>query len=61
MKTQTQTKPTQPHPLSDTEMSGAEMIVQVLADQGVDMVFGYSGGAIPLATAMMSGAILSSS
>ena len=46
MKTQTQTKPTQPHPLSDTEMSGAEMIVQVLADQGVDMVFGYSGGAI---------------
>ena len=27
-------------------MSGAEMIVQVLADQGVDTVFGYSGGAI---------------
>jgi len=27
-------------------MSGADMIVQVLADEGVDAVFGYSGGAI---------------
>ncbi|NND54009.1 MAG: biosynthetic-type acetolactate synthase large subunit [Gammaproteobacteria bacterium] len=27
-------------------MSGAEMIVQVLAEQGVDTIFGYSGGAI---------------
>jgi acetolactate synthase-1/2/3 large subunit len=27
-------------------MSGAEIIVQVLADEGVDVVFGYSGGAI---------------
>src|SRR6202046_3040951 len=27
-------------------MSGAEMLVQVLADEGVDSVFGYSGGAI---------------
>jgi len=27
-------------------MSGAEMIVQVLADEGVDVIFGYSGGAI---------------
>jgi acetolactate synthase-1/2/3 large subunit len=27
-------------------MSGAEMIVQVFADEGVDVVFGYSGGAI---------------
>lgn len=27
-------------------MSGAEIIVQVLADEGVDAVFGYSGGAI---------------
>ena len=27
-------------------MTGAEMIVQVLADEGVDVVFGYSGGAI---------------
>ena len=42
----TQTQPGRPHPLSGTEMSGAEMIVQVLADEGVDTVFGYSGGAI---------------
>ena len=27
-------------------MTGAEMLVQVLADEGVDTVFGYSGGAI---------------
>jgi len=27
-------------------MTGAEMVVQVLADQGVDTIFGYSGGAI---------------
>jgi acetolactate synthase-1/2/3 large subunit len=27
-------------------MSGSEMIVQILADQGVDVIFGYSGGAI---------------
>jgi acetolactate synthase-1/2/3 large subunit len=27
-------------------MTGADMIVQVLADQGVDTIFGYSGGAI---------------
>ncbi len=27
-------------------MSGAEIIVQVLADEGVDVIFGYSGGAI---------------
>src|SRR6187455_1647859 len=27
-------------------MSGGDMIIQVLADEGVDTVFGYSGGAI---------------
>ena len=27
-------------------MTGAEMLVQVLADEGVDTIFGYSGGAI---------------
>ena len=27
-------------------MTGAEMIVQVLVDEGVDIIFGYSGGAI---------------
>jgi acetolactate synthase-1/2/3 large subunit len=35
-----------PHPLAGRSMTGAEMIVQVLADQGVDVIFGYSGGAI---------------
>ncbi|MES1926729.1 biosynthetic-type acetolactate synthase large subunit [Salinisphaera sp. T31B1] len=37
---------TDPHPLSGTVLSGAEVIVQVLADEGVDTIFGYSGGAI---------------
>ena len=27
-------------------LSGAEIIVQVLADEGVEVIFGYSGGAI---------------
>jgi acetolactate synthase-1/2/3 large subunit len=34
------------HPLAGTKMTGAEMVVQVLADEGVDTIFGYSGGAI---------------
>jgi acetolactate synthase-1/2/3 large subunit len=34
------------HPLAGQTMTGSEMIVQVLADQGVDVIFGYSGGAI---------------
>lgn len=34
------------HPLAGKTMRGADMIVQVLADEGVDTVFGYSGGAI---------------
>ncbi len=34
------------HPLAGKRMSGAEMIVQVLADEGVNTIFGYSGGAI---------------
>jgi len=29
-----------------TEMTGAEMVVQALADQGVENVFGYPGGAV---------------
>src|SRR5271156_2565110 len=33
------------HPLAGTTMSGADMLVQVLADEGVDTIFGYSGGA----------------
>jgi len=34
------------HPLAGASMTGAEMIVQVLADEGVSTIFGYSGGAI---------------
>jgi len=34
------------HPLAASRMSGADMVVQVLADEGVDTIFGYSGGAI---------------
>jgi acetolactate synthase-1/2/3 large subunit len=34
------------HPLAGTRMSGADIIVQVLADEAVDTIFGYSGGAI---------------
>jgi acetolactate synthase-1/2/3 large subunit len=34
------------HPKAGAGMSGAEMLVQVLADEGVDTIFGYSGGAI---------------
>lgn len=42
----TRQKANQQHPLAGQTMSGAEMIVQVLADEGVDTIFGYSGGAI---------------
>ncbi len=43
----TSTKPkADRHPLAGTQMTGADMIVQVLADEGVDTIFGYSGGAI---------------
>src|SRR5580692_7223473 len=34
------------HPKAGAAMTGAEMLVQVLADEGVDTIFGYSGGAI---------------
>ncbi|MGH8456237.1 MAG: biosynthetic-type acetolactate synthase large subunit [Stenotrophobium sp.] len=34
------------HPLAGQTLSGAEMVVQVLADEGVTAIFGYSGGAI---------------
>jgi acetolactate synthase I/II/III large subunit len=34
------------HPQAGAVMSGADILVQVLADEGVDTVFGYSGGAI---------------
>jgi acetolactate synthase I/II/III large subunit len=34
------------HPLAGATMTGADMLVQVLADEGVSTIFGYSGGAI---------------
>jgi acetolactate synthase-1/2/3 large subunit len=34
------------HALAGRQLSGAEIIIQVLADEGADVVFGYSGGAI---------------
>jgi len=38
--------PREPHPLAGAGLSGSDTIVQVLADEGVDTIFGYSGGAI---------------
>jgi acetolactate synthase I/II/III large subunit len=35
-----------PHPLAGKRMNGAEMMIHVLAQEGVDTVFGYTGGAI---------------
>ena len=46
MDTQIRPKLPPAHPLAGTTMSGADLIVQVLADEGVDTIFGYSGGAI---------------
>jgi acetolactate synthase I/II/III large subunit len=34
------------HPLAGQTMSGASMVVQAVADEGVTAIFGYSGGAI---------------
>ncbi len=44
IEVETKTKPG--HALAGTVMSGAEIIMQVLADEGVQTIFGYSGGAI---------------
>jgi acetolactate synthase-1/2/3 large subunit len=46
METQVQNKPIQSSPRRGTPMSGADVIVEVLASEGVDTIFGYSGGAI---------------
>lgn len=34
------------HPLAGSKMTGSDIIVQVLAQEGTDVIFGYSGGAI---------------
>lgn len=44
MNAQLESKPR--HPLAGKRMTGAEMMIQVLAQEGVDTVFGYTGGAI---------------
>ena len=46
METQSQTTLDRPHPLTGTVMTGADMMIQVLAAEGVKTIFGYSGGAI---------------
>ena len=46
MDTLIQPKLERSHPLAGTKMTGADIIIQVLADEGVNTIFGYSGGAI---------------
>ena len=46
MNEQASTAAVNKHPLQGNNMSGADTVVQVLADEGVDVMFGYSGGAI---------------
>jgi acetolactate synthase-1/2/3 large subunit len=46
METQVRPKPSRPAAPEGRVMSGADMIVHVLASEGVDTIFGYSGGAI---------------
>jgi acetolactate synthase-1/2/3 large subunit len=46
MNDQANTVAVNDHPLQGQAMSGADTVVQVLADEGVDTIFGYSGGAI---------------
>ena len=45
-KVQPAEAPRQPHPLAGSKMKNCDILVQVLADEGVDTIFGYSGGAI---------------
>ena len=40
------TLPPAEHPLAGQTMSGAAMVVQAIADEGVSAIFGYSGGAV---------------
>jgi acetolactate synthase-1/2/3 large subunit len=39
-------RPALAHPAAGRMLSGAQMIVQAIADEGVSAIFGYSGGAI---------------
>ena len=38
--------PAAKRPMSDRQLNGAEIIIKSLVDQGVDVVFGYPGGAV---------------
>ena len=46
MATITKEKKQAKHPMAGKIMRGADMVIQVMADEGVDCIFGYSGGAI---------------
>ncbi len=46
MNEQSNTASLDTHPLHGQPLSGADTVVQVLADEGVDTILGYSGGAI---------------
>jgi acetolactate synthase-1/2/3 large subunit len=46
MATATKESKKSKHPMAGKVMRGADMIIQVMADEGVDTIFGYSGGAI---------------
>jgi acetolactate synthase I/II/III large subunit len=39
-------RPPSTHPLAGQTLTGADIVAQVLADEGLDVLFGYSGGAI---------------
>jgi len=39
-------RPPLAHPAAGRTLTGAQMVVQVIADEGVSAIFGYSGGAI---------------
>lgn len=38
--------PEAPHPRAGEQLSGADIVVQILVDEGCEVLFGYSGGAI---------------
>ncbi len=46
MSDQANTAPATEHQLAGQTMTGADTVIQVLADESVDTIFGYSGGAI---------------
>ena len=46
MSKQSNTATVNEHPLAGQLMTGADTVIQVLVDEGVKTVFGYSGGAI---------------